>query len=79
MGRLHRLSLCTHAADRRHPGFGDVSVTVLDKLTCAGNLVNLPPVSSVYRATSSGQTTWFGLAREVFALLTAYPPDLPKP
>jgi dTDP-glucose 4,6-dehydratase len=28
-----------------YPGFGDVSVTVLDKLTYAGNLANLQPVS----------------------------------
>ncbi len=28
-----------------YPGFGDASVTVLDKLTYAGNLANLQPVS----------------------------------
>jgi dTDP-4-dehydrorhamnose reductase len=27
----------------------------------------------IYHATSSGQTTWFGLAREIFALLGADP------
>jgi dTDP-4-dehydrorhamnose reductase len=34
-----------------------------------------PP--GIYHATSSGETTWFGLAREVFTLLDAAPPPTP--
>jgi dTDP-4-dehydrorhamnose reductase len=49
-------------------------VTVLDKLTHAGNLANLQLVSaSVYHATSSGQTTWLGFARDVSAPLGGRP------
>ncbi len=36
-------------------------------------LVRSTAVPGVYHATSSGQTTWFGLAREVFGLLGADP------
>lgn len=36
-------------------------------------LVRSRPAPGVYHATSSGQTTWFGLAREVFQLLGADP------
>ena len=36
-------------------------------------LVHSAAVPGIYHATSSGQTTWFGLAREVFGLLGADP------
>ena len=36
-------------------------------------LVHSPAAPGIYHATSSGQTTWFGLAREIFALLGADP------
>jgi dTDP-4-dehydrorhamnose reductase len=36
-------------------------------------LVRAEAVAGVYHATSSGQTTWFGLAKEVFSLLGADP------
>ena len=36
-------------------------------------LVRSAAVSSVYHATSSGETTWFGLTQEVFRLLGADP------
>ena len=36
-------------------------------------LVRSAAPSGVYHATSSGETTWFGLAREVFSLLGADP------
>ena len=36
-------------------------------------LVHSAAVPGVYHATSSGQTTWFGLAREIFSLLGADP------
>jgi dTDP-4-dehydrorhamnose reductase len=36
-------------------------------------LVRSGAAGGVYHATSSGETTWFGLAREVFALLGADP------
>jgi dTDP-4-dehydrorhamnose reductase len=36
-------------------------------------LVHAAAAPGVYHATSSGQTTWYGLAREVFALLGADP------
>ena len=36
-------------------------------------LVRSGAASGVYHATSSGETTWFGLAREVFSLLGADP------
>lgn len=36
-------------------------------------LVRSGSASGIYHATSSGQTTWFGLAREVFKLLGADP------
>jgi dTDP-4-dehydrorhamnose reductase len=42
----------------------------------AGQIVALAaaaPRAGVYHATSSGKTTWFGLAREVFGLLGADP------
>lgn len=54
-------------------------------------LVRSDAPSGVYHATSSGQTTWFGLAREVFRLLgadpervrattsSAYPRPAPRP
>jgi dTDP-4-dehydrorhamnose reductase len=36
-------------------------------------LVHSAAAPGIYHATSSGQTTWFGLAREIFALLGADP------
>ena len=36
-------------------------------------LVNSSAAPGIYHATSSGQTTWFGLAREIFGLLGADP------
>jgi dTDP-4-dehydrorhamnose reductase len=36
-------------------------------------LVHSPAAPGIYHATSSGQTTWFGLAREIFGLLGADP------
>ena len=36
-------------------------------------LVHSTAAPGIYHATSSGQTTWFGLAREIFALLGADP------
>jgi dTDP-4-dehydrorhamnose reductase len=36
-------------------------------------LVGSAAAPGIYHATSSGQTTWFGLAREIFALLGADP------
>jgi dTDP-4-dehydrorhamnose reductase len=36
-------------------------------------LVDAGAAAGIYHATSSGQTTWFGLAREVFSLLGADP------
>jgi len=36
-------------------------------------LVNSTAAPGIYHATSSGQTTWFGLAREIFGLLGADP------
>lgn len=36
-------------------------------------LVHHAPAPGIYHATSSGQTTWFGLAREIFVLLGADP------
>jgi dTDP-4-dehydrorhamnose reductase len=36
-------------------------------------LVRSPAAPGIYHATSSGQTTWFGLAREIFGLLGADP------
>lgn len=54
-------------------------------------LVRSGAASGVYHATSSGETTWFGLAREVFGLLgadqdrvrpttsSAYPRPAPRP
>jgi dTDP-4-dehydrorhamnose reductase len=36
-------------------------------------LVNSPAAPGIYHATSGGQTTWFGLAREIFGLLGADP------
>lgn len=54
-------------------------------------LVRLGAASGIYHATSSGETTWFGLAREVFGLLgadparvrattsSAYPRPAPRP
>ena len=36
-------------------------------------LVHSVAAPGIYHATSSGQTTWFGLAREIFALLGADP------
>ena len=42
----------------------------------AGQIMALgqcPTASGVYHATSSGETTWYGLAREVFRLLGADP------
>src|SRR4029077_19412862 len=36
-------------------------------------LIHSTAAPGVYHATSSGQTTWFGLAREIFGLLGADP------
>ena len=36
-------------------------------------LVRIAATPGIYHATSSGQTTWFGLAQEVFRLLGADP------
>jgi dTDP-4-dehydrorhamnose reductase len=36
-------------------------------------LVHSPAAPGIYHATSGGQTTWFGLAREIFGLLGADP------
>jgi dTDP-4-dehydrorhamnose reductase len=36
-------------------------------------LVHSAAAPGIYHATSGGQTTWFGLAREIFALLGADP------
>jgi dTDP-4-dehydrorhamnose reductase len=36
-------------------------------------LIHAPAAPGIYHATSSGQTTWFGLAREIFGLLGADP------
>ena len=36
-------------------------------------LVHAAAAPGIYHATSSGQTTWFGLAREIFSLLGADP------
>jgi dTDP-4-dehydrorhamnose reductase len=36
-------------------------------------LVHSAAVPGIYHATSSGQTTWFGLAGEIFGLLGADP------
>jgi dTDP-4-dehydrorhamnose reductase len=36
-------------------------------------LASSPAAAGIYHATSSGQTTWFGLAREIFGLLGADP------
>jgi dTDP-4-dehydrorhamnose reductase len=36
-------------------------------------LIHSTAAPGIYHATSSGQTTWFGLAREIFGLLGADP------
>src|SRR5260370_35513951 len=36
-------------------------------------LVHSTAAPGIYHATSGGQTTWFGLAREIFSLLDADP------
>lgn len=46
------------------------TVDVADRIT---RLVRAHAAPGVYHATSSGETTWFGLAREVFRLLGADP------
>lgn len=46
------------------------TVDVADRLT---RLVRSNAPAGVYHATSTGETTWFGLAREVFRLLGADP------
>lgn len=53
----------------------------------AARIACLPPVPGVLHATCAGRTTWYGLAREVFALLGADPGrvrpvttrDMPRP
>ncbi|GAA0402270.1 dTDP-4-dehydrorhamnose reductase [Streptomyces luteireticuli] len=53
----------------------------------AARVARLPPVPGVLHATCAGETTWYGLAREVFALLGADPGrvrpvttrDMPRP
>jgi dTDP-4-dehydrorhamnose reductase len=37
------------------------------------DVLRVEPPAGIYHATSSGRTTWFGLARAVFALLGADP------
>ena len=69
MMRLERERPSVNVVDDQH-GQPTWTVDVADRLTA---LVRSHAPAGVYHATSTGETTWFGLAREVFRLLGADP------
>ena len=58
-----------HVVDDQH-GQPTWSMDVADRIHA---LITVAAAPGVYHATSGGETTWFGLAREVFGLLGADP------
>jgi len=69
MIRLERQQPAVTVVDDQH-GQPTSTATVAERIIA---MVGAPAPAGIYHATCSGQTTWFGLAREVFALVGADP------
>jgi dTDP-4-dehydrorhamnose reductase len=69
MIRLERQQPTVTVVDDQH-GQPTSTVTVAERIIA---MVAAGAPAGIYHATCSGQTTWFGLAREVFALIGADP------